>query len=257
MLRFLIKKVFFDIWDNLVIIMMLNIGFVAPLALFFLAGSFSDNNGLSLTFITLSVLVFSLFSLGVNGIVYGYSRYQRDGIKGFLDAYRYHIGHAAFHFVFCLLLAFALFYGIPFYFSFRNLFGFFLGMLTFWIVFAFLIAIQYYFPLCFHMEADGPLKTFRKCLLVAADNMGTSFFLLLRTVIDLVLTVLTASLLPGLTGIALSRMDTVRLLMKKYDFMEENPEATKKDINWDDLLYEEQKLVGPRSFKGMIFPWKD
>ena len=38
--------------------------------------------------------------------------------------------------------------------------------------------------------------------------------------------------------------------------LEANPDATKKDINWEDLLYEEKQLVGPRSLKNMIFPWK-
>ena len=90
-----------------------------------------------------------------------------------------------------------------------------------------------------------------------ADNMGLTLFLALRTVIDLALTVLTASLVPGLGGISLSRMDTIRLLMKKYDFLEEHPGTRRRDINWEDLLYEENQLIGPRSLKGMIFPWKD
>jgi hypothetical protein len=64
-------------------------------------------------------------------------------------------------------------------------------------------------------------------------------------------------MIPGVAGISLSRMDTTKLLMLKYDFLEANPDCTKKDINWEDLLYEERQLVGPRSFKGMIFPWKD
>ena len=59
----------------------------------------------------------------------------------------------------------------------------------------------------------------------------------------------------GMTSSA-SRMATMKLLMKKYDFLEENPDATKKDINWEDLLYEDKQLVGPRSIKNMIFPWK-
>ncbi len=257
MIRFLIKKVFFDIWDNFVVVMIMNIGFVVPLLIFFLAGNYVENTGLSLLIIAAALLVFSLYSLGVNGIVHGYSKYQRNGFKAFKDAFRYHIGHAFFYFAFLIVVMFAIFYGIPFYMSFQNMVGYFLGMLTFWVLVSFLMAIQYFFPLCFHMEADGPFKTFKKCFIVLADNMGTSFFLLLRTIIDLALTILTATLIPGMTGISLSRMDTMRLLMKKYDFLEEHPEATKRDVNWEDLLYEERNLVGPRSLKNMIFPWKE
>ena len=79
----------------------------------------------------------------------------------------------------------------------------------------------------------------------------------MRTLLDLVLSLLTATMIPGVAGISLSRMDTTKLLMLKYDFLEANPDSTKKDINWEDLLYEERQLVGPRTLKGMIFPWKD
>jgi len=258
MIRLLIKKVFFDIWDNLMFLMILNIGFDLSLALFFLAGSFVETHEvLTFVLVVLAVLVFSLYSLGVNAVVHGYSRYQKNGMKGFFDAYKYHIGHALLHFGLCIAFAMTLLYVIPFYLAMRSIIGYLLGMMTFWILVAFVLAIQYFFPLCFHMEADGPFKTLKKCFIVMADNMGTTLFLALRTVIDLALTIVTASLLPGLGGIALSRMDTIRLLMKKYDFLEENPGCTKKDINWEDLLYEENKLVGPRSLKGMLFPWKD
>lgn len=258
MVRLLIKKVFFDIWDNLLFLMIMNIGFVVPLALFFLAGSVVEAHGiLSVVLVFIAVLLFSFYSLGVGAVVHGYSRYQKGGFKGFADAYRYHIGHAVLHFVLMLAFALSALYVIPFYLAIGNMVGYLLGMLTFWILAAFVLALQYFFPLCFHMEADGPFKTLRKCFIVMADNMGLTLFLALRTVIDLALTILTASLLPGLGGISLSRMDTIRLLMKKYDFLEEHPGTRRRDINWEDLLFEENQLVGPRSLKGMLFPWKD
>jgi len=49
----------------------------------------------------------------------------------------------------------------------------------------------------------------------------------------------------------------LKLRLKKYDYLEENPEANRKQIPWDALLIDERNKVGPRTFKGMIFPWKD
>ena len=258
MIGFLIKKVFFDIWDNLLMLVLLSLGFVAPLGLVFLSGFIGEANpAISVILLILAVLAFSMYSLGVNGVVLGYSNYKKGGFRAFKEAFRFHIGHAFLHFGICLAIAFMIMYGIPFYFSMGNYFGLIVGFLVFWILVSVVLAMQYFFPLCFHMEADGAFKTLKKCLLIVSDNFGTTLFLALRSIIDLALTILTASLIPGLAGIALSRMDTIRLLMKKYDFLEANPDCTKKDLNWEDLLYEERKLVGPRSLKGMIFPWKD
>jgi len=45
--------------------------------------------------------------------------------------------------------------------------------------------------------------------------------------------------------------------LAKYDWMEANPEANHKKVPWAVLLAEDMERVGPRSLKGMIFPWKD
>lgn len=257
MIGFLIKKGFFDLWDNMLFVVLMNIGFVVPLALIYLSAVAADYSVLlSVIIMVVALLAFSMYSLGVNAVTFGYSRYKKGGFAAFKEAFRFHIGHAFLHFGICLAIGFVIMFGMPFYFALDSYFGLIMGMLLFWIIVAVLLALQYFFPLCFHMEADGALKTLKKCFLVVSDNFGTTMFLLLRTVIDMALTILTASLIPGLGGISLSRMDTVRLIMKKYDFLEANPEATRKDVNWEDLLYEERQLVGPRSLKSMIFPWK-
>ena len=259
MIGFLIKKGFFDIWDNLLFVGLMNIGYLIPLGLIYLVVvvvAAEASTVLSVVLLVLAMLLFSFYSLGVNAITFGFTHYKKRGWTAIKEALRYHWGHALLHFGICLLIGFSGMFIIPFYFAIGNYFGLIMGLIIFWVLVAFVFALQYFFPLCFHMEADKPIKTLKKCFLVVADNFGTTLFLVLRTVIDLVLTVLTATLLPGLAGITLSRMVTVKILMKKYDFLEENPEATKKDINWEDLLYEERQLVGPRSFKNMIFPWK-
>ena len=258
MIGFLIKKGFFDIWDNLVSIVVMNLGYLAVLGLVVLSsyvGETSVAGGYAI--LAMAILYLSLYSLGISGVTFGLSRYKKLGFRAFKDAFKDHFTHALLHFVLCMAIVLCFIFVIPFYFSMQNMLGLCLGMLLFWVVFALILALQFYYPLCFHYEADNPKATLKKCFGIFADNIGTSFFLVLRTIIDAVLTVLTASLIPGLAGIGLSRMDTVRLLMKKYEFLANNPGTTKKDINWDDLLDEERELVGPRSIRNMIFPWKD
>ena len=124
--EFLIKKVFFDIWDNLLMLVLLSLGFVAPLGLVFLSGFIGEANpAISVILLILAVLAFSMYSLGVNGVVLGYSNYKKGGFRAFKEAFRFHIGHAFLHFGICLAIAFMIMYGIPFYFSMGNYFGLF------------------------------------------------------------------------------------------------------------------------------------
>ena len=83
-----------------------------------------------------------------------------------------------------------------------------------------------------------------------------SFLLLLHNTVDLVLSIVTMGMVPGVTGLMLGSQDMMKLLMKKYDWMEENPGKGKKDMDWSELIYEEKETLGPRSLKNMIFPWK-
>ena len=258
MIGFLFKKVFFDIWDNLLMLVLMSLGIAAPIGLLYLGSLVIDTNIPAFFAITaFAIFVISCYSLFVSSITFGYSRNKKGGFKAVKDAFRFHFGHVVLHFFILVVLCLICLYGIPFYLAFGNIIGLVMGMMLFWLAVIVVLALQYYFPLCFHMEADGAFKTFKKSFILVADNLGTSLFLALRTVIDLALTILTAFMIPGVAGISLSRMDTTKLLMLKYDFLEANPDCTKKDLNWEDLLYEERQLVGPRSFKGMIFPWKD
>ncbi|MBR2281914.1 MAG: hypothetical protein IJ863_04760, partial [Spirochaetales bacterium] len=231
MVGFLVKKGFFDIWDNLLMIVIMNLGYIVPLLLILASGALGEfSAALSIIVQILAVLCFSMYSLGISAVTFGYSRYQKGGFKAFKEAFRYHIGHGFLHFFLCLAIAFLIMFVMPFYFSIGNLFGIFMGMLMFWLMVVIVLALQYFYPLCFHMEADGAFKTLKKCFIIVADNLGVTVLLLLRTIVDFVLTVLTATMIPGLCGISLIRMDNVRILMKKYDFLEANPDATKKDI---------------------------
>ena len=49
--------------------------------------------------------------------------------------------------------------------------------------------------------------------------------------------------------------------MYKYDWLEKNPgldaKTARKSIPWDDLLSDDEDIVGDRSLKSFIFPWKD
>ena len=89
------------------------------------------------------------------------------------------------------------------------------------------------------------------------DNLGFSLALALISLFSLFLSILTALMFPGITGILIFYQGALKLRLLKYDYLEKNPGVDKRLIPWEILLEEEKKLVGKRSLKGLIFPWKE
>jgi len=119
------------------------------------------------------------------------------------------------------------------------------------------LALMYFFPLAAQLPDDKPLKTLKKAFMILGDNMLFSLFLGIYTVILLALSVVFATIIPGVAGNALSKQVAMKLLMFKYDYLEANPKTSRKHIPWDELLFEEQEKIGKRTLRGMIFPWKE
>ncbi len=257
MIGFFIKKSFFDGWDNFLQLVLQNLVYtsllIGAVALLYLLGT---SQAVFYLLITLSFLVYSLLRGGTAEVCKNYSCYISETWKPFLKGIKRNFGHSLFFFLVLMILFFMVAFTIPFYSSFDSVMGLILSVVLFWVLLFFLFALPYYFPLMTHFPGDKSLKTFKKCLIVSFDNPGITLFLLIHILIDAAFSVVTAGLVPGLSGIMLSESDCMKLLMKKYDWLDENPDKNRKDINWDELLDEEKETIGPRSLKGMIFPWK-
>ena len=223
---FFIKKAFFDGWDNLIGMVVMNIIY---LALFFL--------GVSATYLTQAGPLW--FFLAVIAILF--VRYFRHSLVLF----------GLYVFIIALVL-----FIIPFYMINLGIAGKIISCILIWLVIFCIICLPYYFALSSYLPGDRPLKTLRKCFIVAGDNMGFTLFFFLYNIVCIALTLFTVGLVPGVAGMNLASHDAVRLLMLKYDYLEDNPEADRKHIPWTELLYDEEDKIGPRSFKSMIFPWK-
>jgi uncharacterized membrane protein YesL len=127
---------------------------------------------------------------------------------------------------------------------------------VFWIALFVALSYQHFFSIMVRLEGNFR-KTLKKSFLICFDNLGYSIFMGLWGIVMTALSVFTIGLIPGGAGTLLGRCDAFRLRLYKYDYLEANPEAPRKGIPWDDLLEEDQELVGTRTIKGMLFPWKD
>ena len=257
MFGFYIKKAFFDGWDNFIQMVLQNIIYIVFFLL--IVGSivvFGDN---LVFFLPVAIAIMFLFCLSMGGtssVVYNWSQYKSETWRPFMKGVGRNIRHSVVFFL-CIMVLFLLFFlVIPFYLSFNNILGTVFGVMMVWLAIFLLLVLPYYFPLMNLLPGDGPFKTLKKCFIVAGDNLGYTILLLLHSILGIVLTVVTMGLLPGWCGLMLGGQDMMKLLMKKYDWIEENPGKNRKEMDWSEILYDEKETLGPRSFKNMIFPWK-
>ena len=257
MIGFWIKKNFFDTWDNLFKVALLNIGFIASVAFPVFVPSLMESVpplailalliGLLWCFVYLAAAALSLKVI---------SDYGNFGFAEFF-------ANLKIVWPFGLFLGGLVFLGymlsavvIPFYLSMESVFGLFLAMIIFWTMIVSILALQFFFAIRSRLDTKLS-KVIKKCFIIFFDNPMFCIFSLIYCIITLILSVFTAFLLPGPAGILLFLDEGLRLRLLKYDWIEANPEANKKEIPWDALLIEEREKTGSRSLKNFIFPWKD
>jgi hypothetical protein len=252
-----VKKAFFDGWDNLLFLILLNIGIVIIIAVgAYLPILFGEAWQATLLSLLLALILLSIYEGGTSRLASEMASYQRPEIRSLFSAMRESLPASLLFGVIngahLLLLSFV----VPFYYSMGGVVGLGALSLVFWISLAWWLASQWFFPVL--IQLPGNFKTVvKKCFILFFDNPGFTIFMAFHTLFTFLISVVTALLMPGLVSIHLARQGAMRLLMHKYDYLEEHPEADRKEIPWEALLIEERELIGHRTLKGMIFPWKD
>jgi len=257
MVGFFIKKAFFDGWDHLFSLILLNLGFVVLIALgFALPGAV----GLpSWAAVSLGVLALAAASVWWSASIYA--------LKGVADFGSFHIRDLWSYIkeglvpglqygAFLVAGWFVVSVGLPFYLSLGGILGALAAGVIFWCAIILALSLQYYIPLRARL-GGGLKKNLRKSFVMFFDNPGFSIFLLLHSAVTLVISVFLAFLLPGFGGVALAQDVALRLRLYKYDWIEANPGANRRAVPWEELLVEDSELVGKRTLKGMFFPWKE
>jgi hypothetical protein len=265
MIGFLIKKNFFDLWDNLFRTALINIGFLASLSVpvfippqleglppagpwgMSLPGAVVLGAGILWCFIYLAAAGLSMREISDNRS-FGFADFFAN-LKAAWPA-----GLVLCGIAFLLLLL--LFVVMPFYTGMGSLPGLLLAAFVFWTLVMGVLALQFFYAVSSRLDAKLS-KVVKKCFIIFLDNPGFAVFCFLYNLATLVLSALLAFLIPGPAGILLFTDEALRLRLLKYDYLEANPEASRKKIPWDVLLIEERERTGTRSLRSFIFPWKD
>ncbi len=162
--------------------------------------------------------------------------------------------------LFHAVLSFTAFCVIPLsqylYLSAGKIIGLFITLLLFDFEIIIIIVNQFFYPVSFYYDSDE-VSVFKRSLAIAFDNFGYSMLLVLKSIIDFIITIFTFSIIPGICGIGIARMDMVRLLTRRYQYLEANKGINKKDADWKQILADDITSTGTRTLRNMIFPWKD
>jgi len=254
------KKTFYDLWDNMFRIVVLNIGFIAvtaiPIFVPSLVGQFFNSAAPVIALTAVGILICSIYLASAALCVTSISDYGTFGLSDFIEnlktAWKPGLIAGLFVFVLYFLLTFVL----PFYLGIESPVGLAFAAFVFWVSVFAVLAFQYYFTV-YSRLGKNVSKSLKKCLIISLDNTGFSLFLLLHNIVVLVISVVLLMLFPGPAGIMLYLDEALRLRLLKYDWLEENPQANRRQIPWDALLIDDREKTGSRTLRNFIFPWKD
>ena len=258
MLMFMVKKAFFDMWDHFLGVVIMNLGFILLLTIPLLLPS---------VLVEISVLA-AIASQVVGGVlifvyagavsmaardIANYERPEFARVYGYLkETWRTSL---AYGLVWAAVVLVAVI-GLPVYANMGNILGLIAIVFLFWALVIWTLASQFFFPIL--AQLDQKLnKIIRKCFVIFFDNTFFALVVGVGSIAIIVGSAFTALLLPGVTGLLIWHQVGLKLRLLKYDYLEEHPNAKRREIPWDALLIDERERVGKRTLRGMIFPWKE
>ena len=257
MIGFLIKKTFFDLWDNLFKIAIINIGFIVSAAFpVFMPGLLSAVPALGMAALLIGILWCFVYLSAASISVKALSDYGNFGFADFFRNLKIYWpmglllgGLVCLGYLLCTVV-------IPFYLSMKSILGLLLGAVIFWTLVVAVLALQFFFAVRARLD-NKPAKVIKKSFIIFFDNPMFCIFSFIHNLVIIALSTFVAFLFPGPAGVLLFLDEGLRLRLLKYDWLEANPGANRRQIPWDTILIDERERTGTRSLKSFIFPWKD
>ncbi len=256
MFGFMIKKSFFDMWDNLIRIVILNLGFILAFAvIIYFPLLFRDVPVLFFIALGIGMAILFVYSGVVSTMTSLIADYSKPEFKDFLPVLKATYPTSLFFALINLVLVILFQIAFRVYGGIQSFVGPLASSFLFWVLIFWVLAFQYFFSVQARLDKNFR-KILKKMFLLLLDNPLFTVGLFIGTVITFAISAFTAFLLPGITSIFLWWNVALKLRLYKYDHLEEHPDA-RRNIPWDALLTDDRERVGKRTLKGMIFPWKE
>lgn len=267
MIGFLIRKNFYDFWDNLFRMMIANFGFVLSFGLTILLPAsipsfftqVAIDKGLHYLLFALMGAGFlwcSIYFSALSHSLANISDYKSFGFKDFFYSIKETWKSGLVLGLILLAAMFFLVIGIPFYLGMHSFLGVLIAAILFWSGLLLFLALQYWTAVRARLD-KRPSKILKKCFIIFMDNPGLTIFLAITNLITLFASTAVGFLLPGPAASLLFLDEALRLRLYKYDWLDKNPDANRRKIPWEELIAEDREKTGSRSLRSFIFPWKD
>ena len=262
MFGFLLKKSFCDGWDNLFSLVIINVlSLFTGLGIFFLFNLVKENDLLIYLVFVLACLIFSIYAFAYGELSGKIANFDGVGILDFFRAIPSVLKDAVLYGLMTAAIVLISVVAFDYYFvQMQTLFGFFLGAMILWIDVLLLLSLMWFIPIRALMHNNFK-KCLKKCFIIFFDNTGFCLLIGLYNLVMIALSVVFIGFFPALTGILIADTNALRLRLYKYDYLEEHPELqTKRErrqIPWEELIYEDRETLGPRKFKSFFMPWKE
>jgi hypothetical protein len=273
MFSFLIKKSFYDLWDNLFAIILLNAGFFIIFILDYFIFVFSGKMVLTLhlpailnymiSYVVLAFLItiFFVYCGVVSAYVKEIANYQAPEMKSFFTYLKESFKSSIIYSVLFSLFILISFIAVNFYSQLKinegiYLFKSFILILIFWLILMTILSAQFFFPLQSNYDKKV-MKNIKKMFLIFFDNIGFSFGLFISSIIISFISLVTFFIFFGPSAILLWQNEALKLRIYKYEYLEKYPEVSRRNIPWDVLLAIDQEKIGKRTLRNLIFPWKE
>jgi hypothetical protein len=255
MIRFLLRKFFYDLWDNLFKMMLLNLGFLGLVVLAVTVPSFlAFYPPLGLAAFAVLVVAAFVYVCAAALVLKEASDYRSFGAGDFFRALkpacRFGLVLGSLFLAGFFLVRFA----IPFYLALGGLPGLAFAAVCFWTAVTLAGAFQF-LPAVFSRLEKRPLKALKKCLIIFFDNAPFSLFSLFFVIVLSIPVIF----FPAFPLLYLD--EALRLRLFKYDWLPapENgklPESGKQKVPWKEILADEMEKTGKRGWKDFVFPWR-
>lgn len=269
MFRFMMKKSFCDAWDNLVSIIITNVLCVFSLVGFLwlltaMANKF-QNDWILFGIIIVASMFISILIFAFGDSCAKMANFDSVKIVDYFKAIPHCIKDGALFGLMNSAVGIGSYIAVCQYWSEQfltrySLWGVFLGAVVIWIDFFYFLSIQWFLPIRSLMH-----NNFKKCLkksfIIFFDNTGFSLLMFLYDLLLTVISVIAVGFIPSFGGILVAKTNALRLRLYKYDYLDAHPELQsrrqRRKIPWEELLYDDKELLGPRKLKSFLFPWKE
>ena len=255
---FTVKKAFFDAWDGFMAVVLVNLGFIASVALFLGPAAALDPGPPRLVLTALAVFAFELCRVASSIALAPLAEGGSTSFRAYFSAWPEALPAGLLLGAADLALWAAVRAAVPFYLGLGGVVGSFALGVSLWTSVLVFLGLQWLPAARARLKGRGLGRQLRASFAMLLDNPGFSLFVTAWDALSLAVSFFLAFTLPGAGGAAFARVEAFRLRMLKYEWIESRPEgAPRRPVPWAELLAPERERLGPRTLRNLIFPWKD